>query len=83
MTRTAYIHCFDILPPHERAAEEPGRARRRNDFPKSYLSADVSAEWDDVGNVAKSGGIVRPDRRTVRDGKFGRLWLFDYVAAGM
>lgn len=83
MTRTAYIHCFDLLPPHERAAEEPGRARRRNDFPKSYLSADVSAEWDDAGNVAKSGGIVRPDRRTVRDGKFGRLWLFDYVAAGM
>ena len=83
MTRTAYMAAFDLLPPHERACDETGRARRRNFFPKSYLSADVSAEWDDVRNVAKSGGIVRPDRRTVRDGKFGRLWLFDYIAAGM
>lgn len=83
MTRHTYMTHIDIDSPHERAAMEPGRRRRRNDFPTSYLSADVAAEFGDETSVAKTGGIVRPDRRTVRNGKFGQLWLYDYLAAGM
>lgn len=87
MTRHAFMYAFDAVTPDpvERACENPGRARRRNDLPQaSFLALSSTAEFNDEANVRASGGIVRPDRRLpMRDGKFQRMWLFDYLAAGM
>jgi len=85
MTRHAYVHAFDAHEPNplDRACEEPGRARRRNDLPATtFLGDAVAAECGDAEFVRTTGGIVRPDRRVVRNGTFGRLWIFDHVAAG-
>lgn len=84
MTRTAYMHSFDAARPCpvERACFAPGRARRRHECPRAYTST-APEEYGDRAECAVSGGFIRPDRLTVRNGKFVRRWHFDYLAAGM
>lgn len=86
MTRNAFIYAFDATEPNpvERACFSPGRARRRNDLHGILVGAPtVEAEFNDVAEVARSGGILRPDRRSpMRAGKWRRMWIFDPLYVG-
>lgn len=86
MTRNDFMYAFDAHRPNpvERACFAPGRARRRNDLRGILIgSPTVEAEFNDVSEVARSGGILRPDRRSpMKKGRWRRMWIFDPIYAG-
>lgn len=87
LSRHSFIYAFDAVEPNplERACFEPGRARRRHDLSRNtFLALDVTAEFGDADSVRATSGIVRPDRHGVaRNGRYPRVWRFDYIAAGV